>query len=216
MFGRAKASQMGRPADLERSSLSMREQSQQNTSLDWRDTNVGMLGSDLEKEIKKAAAGGEPQWRDVGKQPGLQVWRIEQFRVVPWPKNKYGQFHEGGTAVVCCRYLQGTYLGTCRYLNQPPTCCPPSDAIRDADEGHCVATPPRGQLRSAPHVQEGPAAPRRDLSRRPNRARSPGMGHLLLDRDPQHCGRVWHSGLQGPGARPSPQRRSHAAPRDPI
>lgn len=64
-------------------------------SVNWRDTNVGLLGSDLEKKIKKAAAEGEPQWVGVGKHPGLQVWRIEQFRVVKWPERKHGQFHEG-------------------------------------------------------------------------------------------------------------------------
>lgn len=27
--------------------------------------------------------------------PGLEIWRIEAMAPVPWPKDKYGQFHEG-------------------------------------------------------------------------------------------------------------------------
>eukprot|EP00873_Tetraselmis_striata_P004689 jgi/Tetstr1/424953/TSEL_015446.t1 len=41
------------------------------------------LAYDLERRIKAAAAAGEPQWRGVGKEPGVQVWRIEQLKVVP-------------------------------------------------------------------------------------------------------------------------------------
>mmetsp|Transcript_33794 Transcript_33794/g.95643 ORF Transcript_33794/g.95643 Transcript_33794/m.95643 type:complete len:401 (+) Transcript_33794:208-1410(+) len=77
-------------------------------SVNRRDTNVGLLGSDLEKKIKKAAAEGEPQWEGVGRVPGLQVWRIEQFRVVPWARSKYGQFHEGDSYVVLHTFKKPT------------------------------------------------------------------------------------------------------------
>lgn len=70
----------------------------------WQDTNLALFGSDLEKKIKRAAAEGEPQWKDVGKKPELRIWRIEQFRVVPWPKEKYGSFHRGDSYVVLHAY----------------------------------------------------------------------------------------------------------------
>ena len=49
---------------------------------DWKDSNMALFGSDLEKNIKKAAAEGEAQWRGVGHKVELRVWRIEQFKVV--------------------------------------------------------------------------------------------------------------------------------------
>ena len=39
---------------------------------DWKDSNMALFGSDLEKNIKKAAAEGEAQWRGVGH-------KVEQF-----------------------------------------------------------------------------------------------------------------------------------------
>ena len=65
---------------------------------------MDLFGSDLEKLIKAASANGEPQWVGVGDSIALLVWRIEQFRVVPWPKSKYGKFHEGDSYIVCNTY----------------------------------------------------------------------------------------------------------------
>ena len=60
--------------------------------------------SDIEHKIKEAAAAGEPQWANAGTQVGLQVWRIEQFKVVPWPASMYGQFHAGDSYIVLSTY----------------------------------------------------------------------------------------------------------------
>lgn len=74
--------------------------------INWKDTNVAMIGSDLDHKIKAAAAAGEPQWRGVGERATLRVWRIEQFRVVEWPKRKFGSFHKGDSYVVLHSYQQ--------------------------------------------------------------------------------------------------------------
>ena len=68
--------------------------------IDWKDTNVAGVGSDLDHKIKKAAAEGEPQWTGIGEKAETRVWRIEQFRVVAWPKSKHGKFHVGDSYVV--------------------------------------------------------------------------------------------------------------------
>lgn len=64
------------------------------------DSNIAMLGSDLEKQVKKAAADTEPAWDNAGKALGIQIWRIEKFQVKSWPKEQYGQFYDGDSYIV--------------------------------------------------------------------------------------------------------------------
>ena len=79
---------------------------QKDRPVDWQDTNMSLFGSDIEKKCKAAAADSEPQWDDAGVKPGLQVWRIEQFRVKPWPKSKYGRFHAGDSYIILNTYVK--------------------------------------------------------------------------------------------------------------
>ncbi|KAL0069113.1 hypothetical protein AAF712_003799 [Marasmius tenuissimus] len=64
------------------------------------DSNIALLGSDLEKHVREHAGDKEPAWEDAGKEPGLQVWRIENFHVVPWPEKQYGMFYDGDSYIV--------------------------------------------------------------------------------------------------------------------
>jgi len=64
------------------------------------DTNMALFGTPLEKEIKKHAADGEPAWKTAGKAPGLEIWRVEKFKIVTWPKEKYGKFYDGDSYIV--------------------------------------------------------------------------------------------------------------------
>jgi gelsolin len=70
----------------------------------FEDTNVANLGSDLEKKIKLAAAQTEKAWEGAGKSPGLEIWRIEKFQVVPWPKDQYGSFYSGDSYIILYTY----------------------------------------------------------------------------------------------------------------
>ncbi|KAK3197104.1 hypothetical protein GRF29_1536g621247 [Pseudopithomyces chartarum] len=69
---------------------------------DWRDSNVSLINSDIDHKVKHQSASTEPAWNNgvVGSEPGLFVWRIEDFEVVPWPKQKYGSFHEGDSYII--------------------------------------------------------------------------------------------------------------------
>lgn len=69
---------------------------------DWRDSNVELVGSDLDHRVKHRSAATEPAWNNgvVGVQPGLFVWRIEDFEVVPWPEERVGSFYDGDSYVV--------------------------------------------------------------------------------------------------------------------
>jgi gelsolin len=69
---------------------------------DWRDSNVSLINSDLDHRIKHQSAATEPAWNNgaIGVTPGLHIWRIEDFEVVAWPKNKHGSFHEGDSYII--------------------------------------------------------------------------------------------------------------------
>jgi gelsolin len=68
------------------------------------DTNIANLGSDLEKKVREAAAEHEPAWKNAGKKEGLEIWRIEKFKVVPWPQEQYGSFYNGDSYIVLHTY----------------------------------------------------------------------------------------------------------------
>ncbi|KAH7029324.1 putative actin-binding protein Fragmin [Microdochium trichocladiopsis] len=82
-----------------------------NHGLDWRDSNVELVGSDLDHKVKYNSAATEPAWQGLGEQPGLRVWRIENFQVVAWPEDKYGQFHEGDSYICVHSFKLGDKLG---------------------------------------------------------------------------------------------------------
>ena len=69
---------------------------------DIKDSNVELIGSDLDHKVKYNSAASEPAWNNgsIGQEPGLHVWRIENFEVIPWAKKKYGEFHEGDSYIV--------------------------------------------------------------------------------------------------------------------
>jgi len=68
------------------------------------DSNIANLGSDLEKKVKAAAAEKEPAWENAGKKIGLQIWRIEKFKVKAWPTEQYGSFYDGDSYIVLNTY----------------------------------------------------------------------------------------------------------------
>ncbi|KAK5969871.1 Actin-binding protein Fragmin [Trichostrongylus colubriformis] len=50
---------------------------------------LGVIMTNDDVDIKK-----------VGKKPGLDVWRIKEFKLLEVPKNEYGQFYSGDTYIV--------------------------------------------------------------------------------------------------------------------
>jgi gelsolin len=73
---------------------------------DIEDSNVEFIGTEIDHQVKYASAETEPAWNNgkVGQVAGLYIWRIEDFEVIPWPKEKYGQFFNGD------RYAFPTHL----------------------------------------------------------------------------------------------------------
>jgi len=50
------------------------------------------------------AAQGEEAWKGAGQKEGIQIWRIEQFKVVPVPHAQYGTFYSGDSYIVLYTY----------------------------------------------------------------------------------------------------------------
>lgn len=71
---------------------------------DWKDSNLALFGSDLEKNVKKAAAETEQAWKGAGTKLGLQIWRINNFKVENWPKGDYGKFFDGDSYIIMNTY----------------------------------------------------------------------------------------------------------------
>ena len=74
---------------------------------DLGNSNIAGLGTDLEKAIRQAAGEHEPAWVGAGKKVGIEVWRIEKFQVVEWPKAKHGTFYSGDSYIVLHTYHKG-------------------------------------------------------------------------------------------------------------
>ncbi|CAK7230461.1 hypothetical protein SCUCBS95973_007582 [Sporothrix curviconia] len=79
------------------------------TEYEVEGSNVELIGSDIDHRVKYASAATEPAWNNgvVGVQPGLFVWRIEDFQVVPVPQSQIGIFYDGDSYIVLHSYKLG-------------------------------------------------------------------------------------------------------------
>ena len=64
------------------------------------DSNMANYRSDEFKEMKLEVIKKEPAWKGAGEQKGVQVWRIEKFKVKHWPKERYGEFYGGELSII--------------------------------------------------------------------------------------------------------------------
>mmetsp|Transcript_391 Transcript_391/g.1038 ORF Transcript_391/g.1038 Transcript_391/m.1038 type:complete len:374 (+) Transcript_391:53-1174(+) len=64
------------------------------------DSNMALVGSDMDKDARKAAASKEPAWDGAGMAPGVEIWRVEKMKIVAWPKEEYGNFYSGDSYIV--------------------------------------------------------------------------------------------------------------------
>lgn len=71
---------------------------------DWKDSNLALFGSDVEKNVKKSSAMTEKAWKGCGKKVELKIWRIVKFKVEDWPKEDYGKFFDGDSYIILNTY----------------------------------------------------------------------------------------------------------------
>lgn len=76
---------------------------------DIKDSNVELIGTEIDHRVKYASAESEPAWNDgsIGQIAGLYIWRIEDFQVIQWPKERYGQFYNGDSYIILHSYKVG-------------------------------------------------------------------------------------------------------------
>jgi len=72
--------------------------------LDVKDSNIAGIGSKADKDERKMAASKEDAWKGAGQKLGLQIWRIEKFKVVAWPDKEYGKFYAGDSYIILRTY----------------------------------------------------------------------------------------------------------------
>jgi len=68
------------------------------------DSNIANYGSKEHHDLKTKAAQSEEAWKGCGQKPGVEIWRIEKFKVVKWPKEQYGSFYTGDAYIVLHTY----------------------------------------------------------------------------------------------------------------
>jgi gelsolin len=158
---------------------------------DWRDSNVELVNSELDHQVKYQSAAAEPAWNNgsVGVEPGMYVWRVEDFQVVPWPKAQYGSFHEGDSYIVLVSEQVASeklvhdiffWLGTRTTQDEAGTA---AYKTVELDEFlHGAATQHR-ELQSAPSDAFAALFPRLTILRGGVRS---GFTHVETDDAPQH------------------------------
>ncbi|ESO10631.1 hypothetical protein HELRODRAFT_185261 [Helobdella robusta] len=71
---------------------------------DWKDSNLALFGSSVEKSIKKESAMTETAWKNAGSKVGIKIWRIVKFKVTDWPEKEYGKFYSGDSYIILNTY----------------------------------------------------------------------------------------------------------------
>merc|ERR1719391_1387269 len=62
--------------------------------------DVDNLSTEDLVEAVKSCMVTDDAFDSAGQQPGLEIWRIEKFKVVTWPKEEYGSFYSGDSYIV--------------------------------------------------------------------------------------------------------------------
>jgi len=73
---------------------------------DWKDSNMALFGSDVEKKVKKDSAESEPAWQGSGQKVSTKIWRINKFKVEHWPEDQCGEFYNGDSYIILNTYKE--------------------------------------------------------------------------------------------------------------
>ncbi|KAG8741575.1 hypothetical protein FRC12_015625 [Ceratobasidium sp. 428] len=76
------------------------------------ETNLALWGSDVQQRVREHAGDGESAWEGAGQQEGLLIWRIEDFKAVPWSEDRKGEFYDGDSYIVLYTYKKSPDVET--------------------------------------------------------------------------------------------------------
>jgi len=75
--------------------------------LDLKDTNVALIGTDIDHKCRLEASNGEPAWKNAGKKSGIEVWRVNKFKLDTVPQKEIGSFYDGDSYILLNTRQQG-------------------------------------------------------------------------------------------------------------
>lgn len=70
------------------------------------DTNMENYGGKEHRDKQRAIAEKQAEWMGCGQEPGVEVWRINKFRVEKEPESEFGTFYSGDSYIVLNTYTQ--------------------------------------------------------------------------------------------------------------
>jgi len=70
------------------------------------DSNMDGYGGEEHRSKQKDIADKMPEWIGAGEKVGVQIWRIEKFRVKDWPKEQHGSFFGGDSYIILHSYKE--------------------------------------------------------------------------------------------------------------
>jgi len=76
------------------------------TKYDWKDSNIAAFGSKEDRSVKKESAKHEPAWQGSGQKVGVEIWRINKFKIEKWPREDYGKFFNGDSYIILNTYKE--------------------------------------------------------------------------------------------------------------
>jgi len=68
------------------------------------DTNMENYGGKEHRDKQRALAEKQPEWFGCGQEPGVEVWRINKFRVEKEDPTEFGTFYSGDSYIVLNSY----------------------------------------------------------------------------------------------------------------
>lgn len=71
----------------------------------FNDPNISSKVKEAESQARNGKFGAgaktaEEEWALAGKAEGIQIWRVEKFHIVAWPREEYGKFYNGDSYIV--------------------------------------------------------------------------------------------------------------------